>query len=56
MLHDGHQYLVTGLDVRKPVAVRHEVQPLGGVAGKDYLRGCIFAFEKCRGRCRAPLS
>ena len=41
MLHDGHQHLVPGLDVRKPVAVRHEVQPLGGVARKNYLAAAL---------------
>ena len=42
VLHDGHEHLVTRLDVRQAVAVGDEVQALGRVAGKDDLtrRAC----------------
>ena len=45
VLHDGHEHLVTRLDVRQAVAVGDEVQALGRVAGKDDLTRRLCADE-----------
>src|SRR6185295_6877734 len=47
MLHDGDHDLVAGLDVGLAPGRRHEIDRLGGIAGKDDLFGTRSVEELC---------
>ena len=54
VLHRRDQHLVAGREVDLPPAVRHQVDPLGGIAGEDDLVRMGGAEERRRLGARAP--
>ena len=53
VLHGGDNDLVPLLHIRKPPAVRHKVQALGGVARKDDFRIFRRIHKRCHGMTRS---